>query len=95
MTSEQVRRVLAAIRCAGGESVPSLIDSNDSLVLRLGFDSMKMVLLSVALENEFGAAIALDGWIGSHRDPGDLTVSSLCRYLEECLGVDEPATVSV
>jgi acyl carrier protein len=91
MTSEHMQNVLAAIRKAGGPNVPKSIEPHDSLMLRLGFDSMKLALLSLALERELGFTIVLDGWIASHSNPYELTVGSLCRFVEESLRLDEPS----
>jgi acyl carrier protein len=93
MLTDYLGHVLAAIRHVD-DTVPLPIDRTDSLVLNLGFDSMKMTLLSLALENELGRAIALDGWIASHADPNELTVGSLCSYLELTLTRNEPATAA-
>ncbi len=85
MDREFSKRIVQAIRHAGGDAVPPIVHSDDSLVLRLGFDSMKMALLSLSLESEFGCAIVLDGWIGSHPDPQQLTVGSLSEYVQQSL----------
>jgi acyl carrier protein len=85
MDREFSERIVQAIRHAGGDAVPSVVRRDDSLVLRLGFDSMKMALLSLSLETEFGCAIVLDGWIGSHPDPQQLTVGSLSDYVQRAL----------
>lgn len=77
--------VVAAIRHAGGDAVPQSVRSEDSLVLQLGFDSMKIALLSLSLEDAFGQTVLLDGWIASHPDPNDLTIGSLCHYIEEAV----------
>jgi acyl carrier protein len=54
---------------------------------------MKMSLLSLALETELGCAIVLDEWIASHSDPNELTVGSLCRYLQGAVNVDDQHVV--
>lgn len=92
MVTDCLQRVIAAIKHVDGEITS--IKREDSLVLKLGFDSLKMTLLSLALETEFGRAIALDGWISSHPDPDDLTVDSLCDFLSETLRLDHRAAVS-
>ena len=94
VTSDNMRRVLVAIRNAAEGDVPQQIGADDSLVLHLGFDSVKMALLSLSLEREFGFALALDGWIASHPDPYDLTVRSLCDYVEEGLRFDAAPAIS-
>jgi len=91
---DYMKEVLAALEDAAKGSLPSPIDPGHSLVLHLGFDSMKMSLLSLALETELGCAIVLDEWIGAHSDPNELTVGSLCRYLQETVTVEERHAVS-
>ena len=91
---DYTKEVLAAIKTAAGGGLPTPIEPGHSLVLHLGFYSMKMSLLSLALETELGCAIVLDEWIGSHSDPNELTVGSLCRYLQETVSVDEQHAVS-
>jgi acyl carrier protein len=86
MSSKYWEPVVRAIRNAGGPEVPSSVEPGASLVLNLGFDSMKMAMLSLSLEGEFGCAIMLDDWIASHPDPHDLTVESLCEYLWTAIG---------
>jgi acyl carrier protein len=55
--------------------------AHDSLVFDLGFDSMRMAMLSIALEVEFGAVILLNDWISSVDDLDQLTVESLVGYV--------------
>ena len=85
MNEELSERVLKAIHQAGGDTIPPTLGRDDSLVLRLGFDSMKLALLSLSLESEFGCEIALDVWIGAHPDPRQLTVGSLNDYVESAV----------
>lgn len=80
------QRVIHAIQEAGGDTIPAVLRQDDSLVLRLGFDSMKLALLSLSLEDEFGCGFALDEWVGSQSDPRELTVGSLSDYVQEALG---------
>jgi acyl carrier protein len=94
MTTEVMSRVLAAIRHVGRGALPTRIEPGHSLVLDLGFDSMKVALLSLSLESEFGRAIVLDEWVGSCSDPNQLTVGSLCEYLGVALSGHERATGS-
>jgi acyl carrier protein len=86
---DYMKEVLAALDVAARGGLPAPIEPGHSLVLHLGFDSMKMSLLSLALESEIGCPIVLDEWIGSHNDPKDLTVASLCRFLQETVSVEE------
>ena len=57
----------------------------DSFVAVLGFNSLRMVSLSLALEEEFGCQLLLNDWIASCDDPRDLTVGSLYDYVERVL----------
>jgi acyl carrier protein len=91
---DPLQHVLAAIRDVKGDDLPDTMAREDSLVLRLGFDSMNMALLSLALEKEFGCMVVLDRWIAAHSDPCDLTVGSLSDYLADLLGRNEPPAVS-
>jgi acyl carrier protein len=91
---ETMAGVITAIRAAGGDEIPEHVGADDSLVLHLGFDSMKIALLSLALEREFNVMIALDEWLGSHNDPQELTVRSLCDHVEEVQRVDAPKAAS-
>jgi acyl carrier protein len=85
LPADHMVRVVAAIRYAGGDGLPDEIRREDSLILQLGFDSLKMAVLSLALENELGIAVLLDAWIAAHADPHELTVGSLLDFLEENL----------
>jgi acyl carrier protein len=82
---DHMEPVIAAIRYAGGDRMPKQIRREDSLVSQLGFDSVKIAVLSLALENELGVGVVLDPWVSAHADPHELTVGSLCDYIEECL----------
>jgi len=57
------------------------LSENDRLVLDLGFDSLRIATLSIAIEEEFGAVILLNEWLSSVDDPDRLTVGSLANYL--------------
>lgn len=58
---------------------------SDSFVSVLGFNSLRMVSLSLALEEEFGCQLMLNDWIASADDPRDLTVGSIYDYVEKIL----------
>ena len=90
---DYMKEVLAALDVAARGGLPAPIEPGDSLVLHLGFDSMKMSLLSLALESELGCPVVLDEWIAAHNDPKELTVGSLCRFLQETVVVDERRAV--
>ncbi|HXE72302.1 MAG TPA: phosphopantetheine-binding protein [Candidatus Nitrosotenuis sp.] len=49
----------------------------------LGFDSLRMVALSLALESEFGQPLLLNEWLSSAEDVTQLTVGSLCDYVAQ------------
>jgi acyl carrier protein len=86
---DYMKEVLAALDSAARGSLPNPVVPEHSLVVDLGFDSMKMSLLSLALETELGCAIVLDEWIGSHSDPNELTIGSLCRFLQRTVPTEE------
>ena len=77
--------VVAAIRSVARERAPARIEPEHSFVTDLGFDSMRIVVLGLALEDRFERAVLLDEWIARCNDPADLTVASLCEWLEETL----------
>ena len=81
MRSETFERVERAIR-ACNVPLPQVLRPEHSLVGELAFDSMTMVRLGVALEDELDRPILLDDWLQSCTDPAELTVRSLCEYLE-------------
>jgi acyl carrier protein len=64
------------------------IKDSDSLVARLGYDSLRMASLAIALEDEFGRPLLLAEWISRAPDPDALTVGSLCEYIGEILEHD-------
>ena len=78
------QRVLRAVS-QSCESVGRAVRPADRLVDDLGFDSLRMATLSVALEEEFDAAILLNDWIGGADDPSSLTVKSLVDHLQRAL----------
>ena len=61
------------------------IRDSDSLVMRLGYDSLRMASLAIALEEEFERPLLLAEWIARAGDPEALTVGSLCEYIAEIL----------
>jgi acyl carrier protein len=73
--------VVDAIRASARHTLPSRIEPQHRLVDDLGYDSLGVVHLSVALEDRLGRAVLLDGWIGSAAGPSALTVGSLASYL--------------
>jgi len=61
------------------------ITIDSKLIQDLNFDSLKVAILSVHLENEFNQAVILDNLLRDIDDPLDLTVAKLCEYLEKNL----------
>ena len=57
----------------------------DHLVDDLGFDSVRVASLTIALEDEFADVLLLNDWIASASSPSELTVDSLVDYLVELL----------
>jgi acyl carrier protein len=51
------------------------------LIGDLGFDSLRMVALSLALEDQFDRPLLLNDWLGCSTDVNDLTVGSLAEYV--------------
>ena len=78
------KRVVRAIASSCGVATKRIRDS-DSLVSRLGYDSLRMASLAIALEDEFARPLLLAEWIARAPDPEDLTVGSLCEYIAEIL----------
>ena len=74
--------VLAAVRATAKGALPADIQAHHSFLLDLGFDSMSIAVLGLALEDQFHRAILLDGWIAQHTEPSELTIGSLCTYLQ-------------
>lgn len=65
------------------------LKKSDSFVSVLGFNSLRMVSLSLALEEEFGCQLLLNDWIASAEDPRALTVGSLFDYVERVLAASD------
>lgn len=79
------RQTVLATVCA---AVQSLLDdpqqpvhAGDHLVGDLGFDSMAMASLTIALEEAFDDVLLLADWIASASNPSELTIDSLVDYL--------------
>lgn len=64
---------------------PELICGSHSLVLDLGFDSLRVATLSVALETEFGELLLLNEWIASAHTPYELNLDSLVAFVRGAL----------
>ncbi len=72
-------KVREAIQVTMGKKVN--LNDSDSFIANLGFNSLKMVSLSLALEEKFGRPLLLNEWISQCEDPRLLTVHSLCNYV--------------
>lgn len=84
LTREQVMtKVVAAITKTLRNK--AAVRPADRFVNDLGFDSLKMATLSIALEAEIGVPLLLNDWISASNDPSALTVDSLADYLTEAL----------
>jgi len=81
--------VVVAIRASAGRSLPPDVTAGHSLVFDLGFDSLSMARLGLALEEQFGRPILLDEWLSSESHPRNLTVGSLCAFLGSRLEADD------
>jgi acyl carrier protein len=57
-----------------------------SFIADLGYDSLRVASLSMALESELGQPVLLNDWLSSSDDPEQLTVGSLVAYLSELQG---------
>jgi acyl carrier protein len=84
--------VVAAVRSTAKGQLPQSVEPHHCFLTDLGFDSMSIALLALALEDQFESAILLDGWIAQCSDPATLTVQSLCDYVHGVLSQDD-ATV--
>ncbi len=59
------------------------IEPSDSLVFSLGFDSLSVANLAIALETELERPVFLSDWFARCGDPAALTVGSLCNFIWE------------
>ncbi len=84
---EIARRVARALQATA--KLPKKPKPSDSLVNDLGFDSLKIAGLALALENEFGEPLLLVDWVTRVADPSKLTVQSLCDYIEHAIDRDD------
>ena len=82
-------QVSRAIRNASSSALPPELTETQSFVFDLGFDSLAMARLALALEEELGFAIVLDPWLSSESDPSALTVRSLCEFVRLRMELDE------
>jgi len=77
MVGECLPRIVNAVRGAASAPLPVELREEHSFVLDLGFDSLAMARLGLALEDQFGFPILLDSWLSSQSDPSALTIGSL------------------
>lgn len=79
------RRTVLAKVCAAVQSVlddpGQAVHAGDHFVDDLGFDSLRMASLTIALEEAFDDVLLLADWIASASSPSELTVESLVDYL--------------
>jgi acyl carrier protein len=87
--STTLSAVIDALRASARHPLPAKIEPQHGVVDDLGYDSLGIVHLSVALEDRLGRPILLDGWIGSASSSSALTVGSLARWI--ALGIEEDA----
>ncbi len=83
---EILRRVARALQDTA--KLPKKPQPGDRLIHDLGFDSLKVAGLALALEKEFGEPLLLTDWITRAADPDKLTVKSLCDYISYALERD-------
>jgi acyl carrier protein len=93
MNDPMLAVVVRAVRATAAHLESFEIEPSHSFVGDLGFDSVAVVMLSIALEDELHCAVMLDGWIARHGDPSGLTVGSLTSYLRESVGTGVETTV--
>lgn len=74
--------VESAIRAAAPNELPERIERSHSFLEDLGFDSLTISVLTLELEDQIGEPILLNRWVEHASNPDDLTVGSLCEYLE-------------
>lgn len=85
LDSSSLAGVVDSIRASARLALPERIEAHHRFVDDLGYDSLGLVTLSVALEDRFGVPILLDGWIGSASSPSGLTVGSLAAWITSSL----------
>ena len=77
---EVLRAVIEVLQPLVPESLKANIQPDSSLVNDLGMDSLKVVELSLGLEEKLGYPVFLPAWIAASSDPSDLTVASLAEF---------------
>lgn len=74
-------KVMLAVKAVLGDGESRSLSANYRLVDDLGFDSLKMANLSIALEDRLGETILLNDWIARSPSPDKLTIESLAYYI--------------
>lgn len=77
-----VTAVVRAVRATAKNPLPEQVSPEHGFLTDLGFDSMTLALLALALEDELECSVLLDGWVSEHADPALLTVGSLASHLQ-------------
>lgn len=77
-----VELVHRAIRAAAQNELPEKIEHDHSFLEDLGFDSLSLSVLTLELEALLGRPVLLNRWVERAQNPSQLTVASLCEYLE-------------
>jgi acyl carrier protein len=88
MSKDEVTKKVCRAVLAASEKKKVEPRAEHRFVDDLGFDSLRMAVLAVALENELGQSLLLNDWIGGSDDPSELTVQSLVDYLHPILSED-------
>ncbi len=85
MTQQTITDKVALAIGAALDQETITVAPDDGFIEDLGFDSLKIANLSIALEEQFDDTILLSDWLGTVDNPLDLTVQSLVDYLGEVL----------
>jgi acyl carrier protein len=80
MGNSVLERVSLAVACAAQQK-DRLLQASDRLVDDLGFDSLRIAMLALELEAEFGEPFLINDWIAETGDVSRLTVGSLAEYV--------------
>lgn len=80
---ELLELVRESIQAAATFELPDPVRPQHSLVDDLGFDSLRISVLTLEIEERLGHSVLLNRWVEGVTEPSELTVNSLCTYLEE------------
>ena len=83
--AEAFEKVRSAVLAVLPRVDPSRITTT-ALMMDVGIDSLKVIELTLALEENFGDPVSLPDWLGSVDDPRELTFGSLADFLCRTLG---------